>query len=79
MGGADYTSGNLTIVVTFDEDDSTAGNNIAFVVIDPRLNGKVVSSAATHYSLTRWLDANAGAPLLRNAATAPDLKTAFGI
>jgi phosphatidylinositol-3-phosphatase len=79
MGGSDYTSGNLTIVITFDEDDSSAGNNIAFVVIDPRLKSKVVSSAATHYSLTRWLDANVGAPLLRNAATAPDLKTAFGI
>lgn len=79
MAGPDYTSGNLTIVVTFDEDDSTAGNNVAFVIIDPRLNGTVVSSAANHYSLTRWLDANVGAPLLRNAATASDLKTAFGL
>lgn len=79
MNGPDYTSGNLTIIVTFDEDDSSAGNNVAFVVIDPRLSGKVVASAANHYSLTRWLDANVGAPLLRNAATAPDLKTAFGL
>jgi hypothetical protein len=29
--------------------------------------------------LTRWLDANAGVSLLRNAATAPDLKSAFGL
>jgi acid phosphatase len=79
MAGPDYTSGNLTIIVTFDEDDSTAGNNIAFVVIDPRLHGKVVSTAANHYSLTRWLDDNVGATALRNAATAPDLKAAFGI
>jgi hypothetical protein len=79
MGGADYKSGNLTIVITFDEDDSSAGNNVAFVVIDPRLSGKVVSSAANHYSLTRWLDANVGAPPLRSAATAPDLKAAFGL
>lgn len=79
MSGPDYTSGNLTIVITFDEDDSSAGNNVAFVVIDPRLSGKVVASAATHYSLTRWLDANVGAPLLRSGATAPDLKSAFGI
>ena len=79
MNGPDYTSGNLTIIVTFDEDDSSAGNNVAFVVIDPRLSGKVVTSAANHYSLTRWLEANAGAPLLRNAATAPDLKSAFGL
>ncbi|MDT4919107.1 MAG: phosphatidylinositol-3-phosphatase [Pseudonocardiales bacterium] len=79
MAGPDYTSGNLTIIVTFDEDDSTAGNNVAFVVIDPRLNSKTVASAANHYSLTRWLDDNVGAPLLRGAATAPDLKAAFGL
>jgi acid phosphatase len=79
MAGPDYTSGNLTIVITFDEDDSSAGNNIAFVAIDPRLNSKVVTDAANHYSLTRWLDANVGAPLLRNAATASDLRTAFGL
>jgi phosphatidylinositol-3-phosphatase len=79
MAGADYTSGNLTIIITFDEDDSSAGNNVAFVAIDPRLNGTVVATAANHYSLTRWLDANVGAPLLRGAATAPDLKAAFGL
>ena len=79
MAGSDYTSGNLTIIVTFDEDDSASGNNVAFVVIDPRLNSKTVAGAANHYSLTRWLDANVGAASLRNAATAPDLKTAFGL
>jgi acid phosphatase len=79
MAGPDYTSGNLTILITFDEDDSSAGNNVAFVVIDPRLNAKTVTTAANHYSLTRWLEANAGTPLLRNAATAANLKSAFGL
>jgi acid phosphatase len=79
MAGPDYASGDLTIVITFDEDDTSASNNIAFVVIDPRLNGKTVSSAADHYSLTRWLETNAGVSLLRNAATATDLKSAFGL
>jgi acid phosphatase len=79
MAGPDYTSGNLTIVVTFDEDDSSAANNVAFVVIDPRLAGKTVATAANHYSLTRWLDTNAGTALLHNAATAADLKSAFGL
>lgn len=79
MAGPDYLSGNLTILITADEDDSTAANNVAFVVIDPRLSAKTVTSAANHYSLTRWLDANASAPLLRNAATAADLKSAFGL
>jgi acid phosphatase len=79
MAGPDYTAGDLTIVITFDEDDSSAANNVAFVVIDPRLHGKTVTSAANHYSLTRWLDSNAGALPLNKAATAADLKSAFGL
>jgi phosphatidylinositol-3-phosphatase len=79
MAGPDYSSGNLSILITFDEDDSSASNNVAFVVIDPRLKGKTVTIAANHYSLTRWLDTNAATPLLRNAANAPDLKSAFGL
>jgi hypothetical protein len=81
MAGPDYTSGNLTIIVTFDEDDSTQGNHVLFVVIDPRLKGtgKLVTGTFNHYALTRWLDDNAGAARLRNAATAPDLRAAFGL
>ena len=79
MAGPDYTSGNLTIIVTFDEDDSTQGNDVQFVAIDPGLSHVVVTGAYNHYSLTRWLEDNAGVPLLRNAATAPDLRAAFGL
>ena len=79
MAGPDYTSGNLTIIVTFDEDDSTQGNIVQFVAIDPHLNHVVVTGAFDHYSLTRWLEDNAGVAYLRNAATAPDLRTAFGL
>jgi acid phosphatase len=79
MAGPDYTAGNLTIVITFDEDDRSAANNIPFVVIDPRLKGKTVTLAANHYSLTRWLDDNAGTAPLNKAATAADLKGAFGL
>jgi hypothetical protein len=82
MAGPDYTSGNLTIIVTFDEDDSSQGNTIAFVVVDPRLNNvhKVVSATGyNHYSLTRWYDDNAGVARLRNGSTAADLRAAFGL
>jgi acid phosphatase len=77
MAGPDYTAGNLTIIITFDEGAST--NNVAFVVIDPRLSGKTVTARADHYALTRWLDEEAGVPLLRNAASAEDLKSDFGL
>jgi phosphatidylinositol-3-phosphatase len=79
MSGRDYRSGNLTIVVTFDEDDASQANHVAFVAIDPRLHQKVVSLRCTHYCLTRWLDANAGVRLLRNGAGAPSLRAAFGL
>jgi acid phosphatase len=75
----DWTAGRLTVIVTFDEDDSSGNNTVAFVVADPRLHCKTVTSAATHYSLTRWLEDNAGAPHQNKAVTAPNLKAAFGL
>ena len=79
MAGPDYTRGDLTILITFDEDDGTTGNQVAFVAIDPRLNHKVVTLASTHYSLARWLEDNAGVAHQFNAVTAADLKAAFGL
>ncbi|HEY2299384.1 MAG TPA: alkaline phosphatase family protein [Jatrophihabitans sp.] len=79
MNGADYKAGRLTVIITFDEDDSSQGNKVAFVVVDPRLSGKTVTTNANHYSLTRWLDSVAGLPLLRNAASAVDLRSMFGL
>jgi acid phosphatase len=79
MAGPDFVGGQLTVIVTFDEDDSSQRNQVAFVVIDPRLHGVTVTGTFDHYSLTRWLDENAGVALLRNAGSAPDLKAAFGL
>lgn len=79
LAGPDWTNRRLTVIVTFDEDDGSASNNVAFVVVDPRLSGKTVTLRCTHYCLTRWLDDNVGAPPLRNAAGAADLKAAFGL
>jgi acid phosphatase len=79
MGGPDYRGGRLTIIVTFDEDDGSQSNKVAFVAIDPRLAGKSVTGTFNHYSLTRWLDDNAGVARLRSAANAPDLRAAFGL
>jgi phosphatidylinositol-3-phosphatase len=78
MAGPDYTSGHLTVIITFDEGNSSS-NNVTFDVVDPRLHSKVVTGSFNHYSLTKWLDDNAGVADLRNAATAPDLRAAFGL
>ena len=79
MAGPDYRSGDLTIIITFDEDDGSQNNNVAFVVVDPRLSAKTVTGTFNHYSLTKWLDDNAGVTELRNAAAAADLRAAFGL
>ena len=85
MGGPDYTRGDLTIIITFDEDQGTNAlpgpnaNRVPLVVIDPRLSHKTVTGTFNHYSLCRWLEDNAGVPHEFNAVTAADLKRAFGL
>jgi hypothetical protein len=79
MAGPDYKAGNLTIIITFDENGGSAGNGVQFVAIDPRLSGKVVGGSFNHYSLTKWLEDNAGVTEQNNAAAAANLKTAFGL
>jgi acid phosphatase len=79
QAGSDYTSGNLTIIIVADEDDGSQGNLVPFVVVNKALSHKSVSLAANHYSLTRWLEENAGVALQNNATTASDLKVAFGL
>jgi acid phosphatase len=81
MAGPDYTSGRLAIVVTADEDDSHSGNVVLTAVLHRSLDGshKVVTTPLNHYSLLRLYDQVLGAPLLRNAATASNMATAFGL
>jgi hypothetical protein len=79
MAGPDYTSGKLSIVVVADEDDNSSPNGVPFVVINKALSAKVVNGAFNHYSLTRWLDDNAGVPPLLNASGASDIGAAFGL
>jgi acid phosphatase len=75
--GPDYRAGRLAIVVTFDEDDSSADTTVQTVVVSPYTSHVVVSRALTHYSLTRYLaELTATAPL-RAAATAPSLRRDF--
>jgi acid phosphatase len=81
MAGPDYQAGRLAIVVTGDEDNGSQGNKVLTVVVHPSLDGahKVVATNLTHYSLTRLYDQVLGAPPLRNAAGAPDMRAAFNL
>ncbi|GAA1915837.1 phosphatidylinositol-3-phosphatase [Nocardioides marmoribigeumensis] len=79
MSGRDFESGRLAVVVTADEDDHHQDNKVLTAVFHPGLDGKVVSTPLTHYSLTRLYDDVLGVPHLRGAADAPDLAKAFGL
>jgi len=81
LASSDFTSGKLAVVVTADEDDNTSGNKVLTVVLHASLDGshKVVSTALTHYSLSRFYSQATGASPLRKAAAAPDMAEAFGL
>ena len=75
--GPDFRSGRLAVVVTWDEDDHSAGNRVAMVVIHPALKGKNVTTRLDHYALSAAISRLGGARPLRDAAKAPDLLAAF--
>lgn len=79
FAGPDWKSGHLAVVLTADEDDSSAADDVLTVVIHPSQRANVVTSPLTHYSLTRLYEEVAGTPYLFGAASAPSMATAFGL
>jgi len=75
--GPDWRSGHLAVVLTADEDDNSGANTVLTVVIHPSQRANVVTTALTHYSLTRLLEESAGVPYLFGAASAPSMTSAF--
>lgn len=79
LASSDFTSGQLAVVITADEDDRSSGNQVLTVVLDTNLAGAVVSTPLNHYSLSRWCSDTIGAAPLNNAATATDMRAAFAL
>lgn len=79
LAGPDFRSGHLAVVVTADEDDHSQRNLVLTTVLHPSQHHHRVRTPLTHYSLTRLYEQVLGVPLLRHAATAPDLAAAFGL
>ena len=79
--GPDYRSGRLTVVIAWDE-GSGSGNTASTVdaiVMSPYVSaGSRSAVALTHYSLLKAEEDVAGVPELQLAATATDMRTAFG-
>lgn len=79
VAGPDWRSGHLTVVLTADEDDRSAGNTVLTVVIHPSQRGHVVTTPLTHYSLTRLYEDVSATSYLYGAQSAPSMAAAFGL
>jgi hypothetical protein len=76
-----YQAGDTVLFITWDEDDSAAGNHIATLVVSPyTARGTQSASAFTHYSLLRTTEQLLGiTTFLGNASSAASMRAAFGL
>ncbi len=65
---------NGVLLVTWDEDDGSAGNHVPLLVITPSLRGRVIEGALDHYSLLATLEDLLGVGRLGAAQRARSLK-----
>jgi phosphatidylinositol-3-phosphatase len=80
LGGSDYRSGRLAVVITFDESGGGGGNQVYTAVISPyTVPGTVSSTGFSHYSLLRTTEEILHVPLIGAAKSAPSMRTAFGL
>lgn len=78
LDSAEYRAGRTLVVITYDEDEGTAGNKIATVLMAPSIGvGVTDATNLTHYSLLRTTEELLGLPLLGNAATANSMRAGF--
>jgi phosphatidylinositol-3-phosphatase len=75
-----YRAGTTALFITYDEDDHAEDNRVYTVVAAPAVRpGTVAGDAFTHYSLLRTQEELLGLPFLGLAASAPSMRTAFGL
>ncbi len=79
LSSDDFLSGRLVVVVTADEDDRSGDNTVLTSVLTPALDGVVVDTPLTHYSLTRFIADVLGVEPLGEGSDAPDMAAAFGL
>jgi hypothetical protein len=80
LSSAQYQAGKTAVFITWDEDDGTAGNHVATLVIAPSVKpGTQSATTFNHYSLLRTAEEQLGLGLLGNAAGASSMRSAFGL
>jgi hypothetical protein len=79
LAGPDFRAGRLAVVVTFDEDDNHAHNQILTAVLHTSLHAKTVRTRFDHLALSRSVSGLVHRGGLRDARRAPNLLTLFGL
>jgi hypothetical protein len=81
LSSSTYASGATAIFITFDEDDGSASNHVATLVLSPSTPiGARSSILFNHYSMLRTTEEILGISAhLGNAATASSMRSAFGL
>jgi acid phosphatase len=77
--GADWTSGRLAVVVTFDENDGSHPNTVLTTVLSRSTHHVRSATRLSHYSWTRYAESLIGARRLGHARKAHSLGHAFGL
>jgi len=73
-----YQEGDTAVFITWDEDDSSAGNRVPFLVVAPSVQpGTTSGTPYDHYAMLRTTEAMLGLGFLGTAAVAPDVRYAF--
>ena len=66
--------------IVWDEDDvGSADNRVALLALAPGIHSRTAPGRFTHYSLLRTTEEMLGLPRLGAAATAPGMRSAFGL
>ena len=59
---------NSLLIITWDEDDNSAGNHVATIFVGPMVKPGKYSEKISHYNVLRTIEAMYGVPYLGNAA-----------
>ncbi len=80
LDSSQYAAGTTAVFLTWDEDDSSASNQVPTLVVAPSTAlGTLSGSAFSHYSMLRTTEEMLGQGLLGNAATALSMRSAFNL
>jgi acid phosphatase len=65
---------NSLLIVTWDEDDGSEGNQVATIFVGPMVNPGQYNEDINHYNVLRTIEAMYGLKALGNSATAKPVK-----